>query len=67
MTKKSMSFNDTVIVTVRKNYYGNHFWGMDKSEAMKKMKQVDNYNIEKKCFVAPPRPHPPPPPKKKKN
>ena len=41
MTQKSTSFNDVVIVTVVKNDYSIHFWGMNKSEAVNRMKNPD--------------------------
>ena len=40
MTQKSVSFNDVVIITVRRNYYMIHFWGMSKNEAMNRIKNA---------------------------
>ena len=41
MTQKSMSFNDVAIFTVRRNNYRIHFWGVAKSKAGNRMKNVD--------------------------
>ena len=41
MTKKSISFNDVLVVATGGNDYRNHFWVMSKSEAVDRMKNVD--------------------------
>ena len=47
-------FNEVAIVTVRKYNYRIHLWGMNESEAMNRMKNVDlskkanNYDYENK-------------------
>ena len=35
-----MSFNDVAIVNVKRNEYKIHFWGMNKSGALNKMKNT---------------------------
>ena len=41
ITQKSMSFDDTAIVTVWRNDYGIQSWRMTKGEALSKMKNTD--------------------------
>ena len=38
MAQLSMSFNDAAIVTVGRNDYRIHFWDMNESEALNRMK-----------------------------
>ena len=51
-----MSFSDNAVVTVERNYYMIHFWGMNKSEVVNKMKRshlikkVDN--VEKMGYYS---------------
>ena len=52
-----MSFNDVSIDTVERNDCRIHFWGMNKSEVINRMKNAglskkrDNYDYEKNCFI----------------
>ena len=40
MTHKSMSFNHSAVVTIRKNDYGINFWFMAKGKAGERMKNA---------------------------
>lgn len=40
MTLKSMSFSDVAVVTIGKDNYRIHFWGIGKNEAMNRRKKL---------------------------
>ena len=46
-----MGFNDAAVVTVRRNY-GIHFWGMNKSQALKRMKKWTTMIIKKYIYYS---------------